>query len=71
MDLITYFMFELQINLENFKVSEILHVTIFYTIYVAKFTLKLSTPYHASTIATTHHSSYPSNKNEIGLSDGR
>jgi hypothetical protein len=36
MDLITYFMFEVQINymwsLENFKVSEILHVTIFYTI---------------------------------------
>jgi len=36
MGLITYFMFEVQINymwsLENFKLGEILHVTIFYTI---------------------------------------
>jgi hypothetical protein len=36
MGLITYFMFENQINymwtLENFKVSEILHVTSFYII---------------------------------------
>jgi hypothetical protein len=36
MDLITYFIFEAQINyiwfLINFKMSEILHVTIFHTI---------------------------------------
>jgi hypothetical protein len=52
-DLITYFMLEIQINyrwsLENFKVGEILRVTIFYTICNLSFPLKLSTLYYAST----------------------
>jgi len=41
-------------TLENFEVSEILHVTSFYIIYSPSFFLKLSTLYHVSTMKIMH-----------------